>query len=671
MDNIFHRIPLPLMFSSAPQHAPSQSVEDEDGLRWRLCAGAAVFNSKNEILIGERIGKPGSWQTPQGGVDGGSKMESVTTAAIRELYEEVGLENGKHVVVETTDEPIKCRYKTGGTGSWLEKEGFAGQELNFVIFRCADAELEKHPSLVCKLFGLNGEKPEFSAVRWEKLDWVVDNVWEKKSRPYQVLKEACVPIMKRWEESNLDLSGRWSRDSTRGLHYPLGDFVETYEGASTLFGDGGVVKRCCMYLAEEDADDRIAHPVNNGMSLADIKDPKVGVLLLNLGGPETGEDVEGFLYNLFADPDIIRLPPLLAPLQSLVALLISKRRAPKSREAYDSIGGGSPILQYTRAQADLMVKSLKERYGIEAKTYIGMRYWYPFTEEALDKIREDGINALVILPLYPQFSISTSGSSLRVLQEEFAKKSDLYGPQKMFHTVIPSWYDRPGYVKSVANLIKEELDSFTPQEIEEGTSEKQPIPKHVLFSAHGVPASYIEAGDPYKAQIEDCVDRIRALLPSEDEGVKVHLSFQSRVGPVEWLRPYTDDVLPSLGEQGVKNLVVVPISFVSEHIETLEEIDIEYRELALESGITNWRRSPALNTDATFIDDMADMVADALNEPSQSITEACVANNVGNLELDFASNEMEISSAGVGGVGSADDLTGRARRRKGNSFFYY
>ena len=309
-----------------------------------------------------------------------------------------------------------------------------------------------------------------------------------------------------------------------------------------------------------------------------------------------------------------------------------------------------------------MVDSLRERHGVEAKAYIGMRYWYPFTEEALDDIRKDGINALVILPMYPQFSISTSGSSLRVLQEEFAKRSDLYGPQKMFHTVIPSWYDRPGYVRSVANLIRRELDSFTPEEIEEGTSELQPVPRHVLFSAHGVPASYIEAGDPYRDQILDCVGRITALLPSEEEGVKVHLSFQSRVGPVEWLRPYTDDVLPSLGEQGVKNLVVVPISFVSEHIETLEEIDIEYRELALESGITNWRRSPALNTDASFINEMADMVAEALNEPSQSITEACVANNVGNLALESVSSQMEISSAGVGGVGYDDDLAGRARR---------
>mmetsp|Transcript_31103 Transcript_31103/g.75187 ORF Transcript_31103/g.75187 Transcript_31103/m.75187 type:complete len:403 (+) Transcript_31103:21-1229(+) len=314
--------------SPQQQHPPSQFVTDDDGLRWRLCAGAAVLNSRNELLIGERIGKPGSWQTPQGGVDGGrngNEEESVSDAAIRELYEEVGLEHGKHVLLErqmtldgkTTTAatlPIKCRYKTEGTGSWLEKVGFAGQELNWVIFRCADSDLERNPSLACNLSGLNGEKPEFSAVRWEKLDWVVDNVWEKKARPYRVLKEACVPIMKRWEDrcGELDLGGRWSRDSTRcngvveglvargltqenasekavepyiqswkrhntkaewivttydadgikprrELHYPIGKFVETFEGTATLFGDAGVIYRCCFYLAEKEADGEIAH----------------------------------------------------------------------------------------------------------------------------------------------------------------------------------------------------------------------------------------------------------------------------------------------------------------------------------------------------------------------------------------------------------------------------
>lgn len=293
-----------------------------------------------------------------------------------------------------------------------------------------------------------------------------------------------------------------------------------------------------------------------------------------------------------------------------------------------------------------------------------MRYWYPFTEEALEQIEKDKINALVIVPLYPQFSISTSGSSLRVLQEEFARRQDVWGEKRISHTVIPSWYNRPGYVKSMANIIQKELDSFTPAQVNDQLK-TNPIGKHILFSAHGVPQSYIEAGDPYQKQIEECVEAIKNMLPSEEEGVKVHLSYQSRVGPIEWLRPYTDDVLPELGEEGVKNLVVVPISFVSEHIETLEEIDLEYRELAEESGITNWRRAPALNTDATFIEDMADMVYEALYQPAQSVTEACVANNVGLVNIDVD----DISSAGVGGVGANDELQSQLRLKGGERFY--
>ena len=365
----------------------------------------------------------------------------------------------------------------------------------------------------------------------------------------------------------------------------------------------------------------------------------------------------GFLYNLFADPDIIRLPGPLGPLQGLIAYFIAKRRAPKSRAAYESIGGGSPILKYSKAQASLVAASLKDRYGLVVNTYIGMRYWKPFTEEALDAIRKDGINALVILPLYPQFSISTSGSSLRVLQEEFSKNSARYS--NMIHTVIPSWYERPGYVKAMTGLIQKELDSFTEDEIKEAkeVSPNKP-PLHILFSAHGVPKSYIEAGDPYQKQIEKCVDRIGKELfkTSTPEELEVHLSYQSRVGPIEWLRPYTDDVLPDLGLSGVRNLVVVPISFVSEHIETLEEIDIEYRELAHESGVTNWRRCPALNTDEVFIDDMADMVYEALIEPAQSVTEACVANNIEGVDLERLDSVAGISLTGVGGVGADGDL---------------
>jgi ferrochelatase len=344
-------------------------------------------------------------------------------------------------------------------------------------------------------------------------------------------------------------------------------------------------------------------------------------------------------------------------LQNSIALFIAKRRAPKSRAAYASIGGGSPILKYSNEQAQLVSQSLQDRYGLSVKTYIGMRYWKPYTEDALQSICKDKINALVVLPLYPQFSISTSGSSLRVLQEEFSKHPIKYGD--MVHTVVPSWYNRPGYVNAMTKLIQKELDSFTDNEIQlakQVSPTKPPI--HILFSAHGVPKSYIEAGDPYQQQMELCVEGITKEIHKTNDPahVQVHLSYQSRVGPIEWLRPYTDDVLPELGDSGVRNLVVVPISFVSEHIETLEEIDIEYRELAEESGITSWRRCPAPNTDPTFITDVADMVYEALMEPTQTVTEACIANNIEGLDLQSMDDSMAVSFGGVGGVGADGDL---------------
>ncbi|CAM9105595.1 unnamed protein product [Choristocarpus tenellus] len=346
---------------------------------------------------------------------------------------------------------------------------------------------------------------------------------------------------------------------------------------------------------------------------------KVGVLLLNLGGPTVAEDVEGFLYNLFADPDIIRLPPLVSFLQKPLASIISARRAPKSKAAYEAIGGGSPIVKYTRAQADGISKRLQQRGFKDAKAYVAMRYWHPFTDQALEEMDHDGVNALVVLPLYPQFSISTSGSSLRVLREALLKDVKKWAPEKIRHTVVPAWYNRRGYVKAVGDLIRGELAQYTKEERDnEGI--------HVLFSAHGVPKSYIDAGDPYQRHVQECV----ALIEEEyaGPGVTTHLSYQSRVGPIEWLRPYTEDRIPELGQSGVKNLVVVPISFVSEHIETLEEIDIEYRELAEGNGIIKWRRVPALNTDTAFLDELADLCIDALADPAISISESCSLHNV-------------------------------------------
>lgn len=343
---------------------------------------------------------------------------------------------------------------------------------------------------------------------------------------------------------------------------------------------------------------------DSGIDSQNVED-KIGVLLLNLGGPEKLEDVQPFLYNLFADPDIIRLPAALGWLQSPLAALLSANRAPKSREAYASIGGGSPLRRITDEQADAIAQAMSRKGEPNTKVYVGMRYWKPFTEDAVEAIKADGITKLIVLPLYPQFSISTSGSSLRLLEQMFS--DDDYLQEKLQHTVIPSWYQRPGYVKSMAQLIKGELNNKSRNFL----SDDKPV---IFFSAHGVPVSYVEsAGDPYKEEMERCVGLIVDELKEIGVDNEHVLAYQSRVGPVEWLKPYTDDVIRDMGEkQGVKAMVAVPVSFVSEHIETLEEIDMEYRELAEESGIKRWGRVPALDTDRTFIDDLADACLESL-----------------------------------------------------------
>jgi ferrochelatase len=324
---------------------------------------------------------------------------------------------------------------------------------------------------------------------------------------------------------------------------------------------------------------------------------RTGVLLLNLGGPEKLEDVRPFLFNLFADPEIIRLP--FPWLQKPLAWLISTLRYQKSQANYEQIGGGSPLLRITEAQGEALGHQLAA-IGKEAQIYIGMRYWHPFTEEAIARIKRDRIEQLVILPLYPQFSISTSGSSFRIL-EEIWKTDPIVS--LIDYTLIPSWFDHADYLEAMADLIRQELTKFD-----------DPDRVHLFFSAHGVPVSYVEeAGDPYQKEIETCTRLIMGRLQRPNPHT---LAYQSRVGPVEWLQPYTEDALNELGAAGVKDLLVVPISFVSEHIETLQEIDIEYREIAEEAGISNFNRVPALNTHPTFIKALADLVVQSLDRPS-------------------------------------------------------
>ncbi|PZD70764.1 Ferrochelatase [Acaryochloris thomasi RCC1774] len=329
---------------------------------------------------------------------------------------------------------------------------------------------------------------------------------------------------------------------------------------------------------------------------------RVGVLLLNLGGPERPQDVRPFLYNLFSDPEILRLP---APwLQAPLAWLISTLRFQKSRKNYQKIGGGSPLRQITEAQALALQRRLQTQEQ-SIKVYVGMRYWHPFTQEAISQIKRDNIERLVILPLYPQFSISTSGSSFRELERLWQEDPQL---QDIQYTVVPSWYHNPTYIRAMAALIEKTMAQVDdPQNV------------HVFFSAHGVPVSYVEeAGDPYQREIEGCAQLIMQALKRSNPYT---LAYQSRVGPVEWLQPYTNEAIQELADQGTKELVVVPISFVSEHIETLEEIDIEYREVALEAGIKTFARVPAPDTDPVFIQALEEIVTQSLEEPPTFFSE--------------------------------------------------
>ena len=329
---------------------------------------------------------------------------------------------------------------------------------------------------------------------------------------------------------------------------------------------------------------------------------KTGVLFLNLGGPETIEDVKPFLYNLFADPEIIRLP--YAWMQKPLARFIANTRSKKSERNYAKIGGGSPLRALTEEQAESLSNHLKSE-GYDLPVYIAMRYWHPFTEDVVKQLISDSIERVIILPLYPQYSISTTGSSLKLLDKLWAADPKLAQIERF---TISSWYDQPRYLEAMASYIAKEIDAFD-----------TPESAHVLFSAHGIPQSYVtDAGDPYQKEMEACVKLIWKHLDRPNDYT---LSYQSRVGPVKWLTPYTEDALPQLAARGVKNLVVVPISFISEHIETLEEIDQEYRELALEAGIRNFHRVPCLNSDPTFIAGLADMVRVFLREEDKSTSQ--------------------------------------------------
>lgn len=320
---------------------------------------------------------------------------------------------------------------------------------------------------------------------------------------------------------------------------------------------------------------------------------RIGILLFNLGGPETLDEVRPFLFNLFSDPDIIRLP--WRALQKPLAWLISTQRHKLSRGYYEQIGGGSPLRRITDEQARSLERALASR-NVTARVYVGMRYWHPFLEDAIEEIRKDQITHLVVLPLYPQFSISTTGSSLNRMNELIAAS----GPPASRVSVIEQWHEDLNYLDSLAASITEEFARFPDQDASQ---------IHIVFSAHSVPVRYIEEGDPYLDQTKQTVKNLMQRLGSN----RPHsLSFQSKVGPVKWLGPSTDEMIRKLARENVSQLLLVPVSFVSEHIETLYELDILYRRVADEVGISHYRRVPALNCRPDFIDALATLVETAL-----------------------------------------------------------
>ena len=317
----------------------------------------------------------------------------------------------------------------------------------------------------------------------------------------------------------------------------------------------------------------------------------VGVLLFNLGGPDTLDDVEPFLVRLFSDREIIELPggPWLQP---LFARLIARRRGPEVRHNYSRIGGGSPQLAITRAQAAALEERLTAA-GADCRTFIAMRYWKPTTERALEEMESAGISRIVTLTLYPHYSCATTGSS----ESELRRLLSTPRWRGRFQVSgIDAYPDEPLYLDALADTVRRGLETWPADRRDRVV---------LLFSAHGLPQRFIERGDPY---IEHTEATRRGILDRLGVANRHRLAFQSRTGPVTWIGPGTDEAIAEMGAEGITDVLVVPVSFVGDHIETLYEVDMLFGDQARAAGIANYRRTEALNTHPLFIDALAALV---------------------------------------------------------------
>lgn len=333
---------------------------------------------------------------------------------------------------------------------------------------------------------------------------------------------------------------------------------------------------------------------------------KTGIVLLNMGGPDSLDAVQPFLYNLFSDHDIIQIPK---PIQKPVAFLISKIRAKKTKKYYEIMGGKSPQKEQTLLQA----KELQSVLGDGYKVVVAMRYWHPFTEEALDELFKEDLKQIVLLPLYPHYSRTTTGSSFNEFDRKVRKyiksgkytvlstlkgvKNPYYYSSNIPIKKINCYFNNPDYINAMVENIKENI----PKDYKDC---------YFLFTAHSLPEKIILDGDPYKKQTEETV----RLIMEHFKGVKYSLAYQSKVGPVKWLEPFTDQEIERLAKEGVKKLVVIPVSFVSEHSETLYELDYLYGNMAKELGIENYIRIPTLKTHTKFIQALKNIIINNLQD---------------------------------------------------------
>jgi ferrochelatase len=315
-----------------------------------------------------------------------------------------------------------------------------------------------------------------------------------------------------------------------------------------------------------------------------MADPKkIAVVLFQLGGPDSQAAVEPFLYNLFCDPDIINFPGAFLA-RKLIAKLISTTRSKVVGQHYMEIGGASPIRRLTEQQARALEVALKPH--ISARSIVAMRYWHPNTAEAITALDSEPYDELVLLPLYPHYSFATTRSSLNEWNRQYKPTT----PVK----IIDHFYDHPDYIAAIVERINTVLAEI-----------KRPDEIHLVFSAHGLPLALVEKGDPYPKQIEETVQMVRELGAWPNPHV---LCYQSRVGPQKWLQPSLTTTIEKMAHSGIKRMLVIPISFLTEHIETLHEINVEAREEAESLGVTEFRMMPALNDSPLLIRALADLV---------------------------------------------------------------